>query len=507
MTRPLVGAATVVINPPLGSSMPGGLADRRACGVHDDLFARALVIDAGEPLALLSVDCVALHRDTVLAIRQAAEREAAIPAERVFVAATHTHHGPPSATAFQSPRDEAYLERLVGWCAEALWEAHGRARPAALGVGTVEVPGLQFNRRYWMKDGTVRTNPGIGNPEALRPAGPVNPKMRLLAFRTEGGVRSPRSASPPAPLMAGEGSEAAPPGEGPAEPHPQETAKPARLAEADGAAGKARPPAEPELALVINYALHACTIEGGEPLLSADFVGYLTQALQAALGPETVVLFLNGACGDINHWDVLGGKREATRGVGVAPPPPCARNDQATRRTGLTLAKATLNLLPNLEFRADWTVSEAHSLLTAAVREAEPVRVARAEAALAEGRAGWPRGEEEVYDYEAWHLAQAGEREVEMEIQALRLGPAALVGIPAEVFAEIGLTIEAQSPFATTAVVELAGGWEGYLPTRQAFAEGGYETRLARSSKLAEDTAEKVVAKAKEVLQAVSSGG
>ncbi len=298
-----------------------------------------------------------------------------------------------------------------------------------------------------MRDGSVRTNPGIGNPEALRPAGPVNPEMRLFAFR-------PAHSRAPA--------------------------------------------------LVINYALHACTIEGGEPLLSADFVGYLSQALQEALGPEAVVLFLNGACGDLNHWDVLGGKREVARGVGVAPPPPRARNDQATRKTGLTLAQATLNLLPRLDFCEDWTLAEAHASLSAGVRQPEPERLARAKAALADGRPGWPRGEEEVYDYEAWHLAQADEHEVEMEIQALRLGPTALVGIPAEVFAEIGLTIEANSPFPTTAVVELANGWEGYLPTRQAFAEGGYETRLARSSKLAEDTAEQVVAKAREVLEAVS---
>jgi hypothetical protein len=68
-----------------------------------------------------------------------------------------------------------------------------------------------------------------------------------------------------------------------------------------------------------------------------------------------------------------------------------------------------------------------------------------------------------------------------LEIQALRLGPAALLGIPAEVFAQIGLDVEGGSPFPLTAVVELANGWEGYLPTREAFAEGGYETLLARS--------------------------
>jgi hypothetical protein len=170
----------------------------------------------------------------------------------------------------------------------------------------------------------------------------------------------------------------------------------------------------------------------------------------------------------------------------------------ATERTGLTLARATLDLLPGLEFQADWTVAEANTLLTAAVRQPDPEAVARAQAAS--GQAGWPRTEEEVYDYEALHLQLQAETAVDLEIQGLRLGPAALLGVPAEVFAQIGLDIEAGSPFPTTAVVELANGWEGYLPTARAFTEGGYETRLARSSKLVPETAEAVVEKALEVM-------
>ena len=67
----------------------------------------------------------------------------------------------------------------------------------------------------------------------------------------------------------------------------------------------------------------------------------------------------------------------------------------------------------------------------------------------------------------------------------------------------LGLEIESRSPWQPTAVVELANGWEGYLPTARAFAEGGYETLLARSSKLARETAEAVVEKAGEVLRSV----
>jgi hypothetical protein len=85
-----VGSATTVVTPALGSPVPGGLHDRAATGVHDDLFARAAAIEADPPLGLLAVDCVALHRDMVLAIRGAGEREAGIPAHRLFVAANRT---------------------------------------------------------------------------------------------------------------------------------------------------------------------------------------------------------------------------------------------------------------------------------------------------------------------------------------------------------------------------------------------------------------------------------
>ena len=64
--------------------------------------------------------------------------------------------------------------------------------------------------------------------------------------------------------------------------------------------------------------------------------------------------------------------------------------------------------------------------------------------------------------------------------------------------------IVAGSPLQETLVVELANGCEGYLPTARAFAEGGYETRLARSSKLTPETGEAVVEQATELLKEIA---
>lgn len=445
MSSPQVGAATVVINPPLGSSIPGYFHDRKVTGIHDDILARATVIAADRPLALLALDAIGLPRDTVLALRRRAEAELGLPAERIFVSATHTHTGPPTDAAFLTESAKQYLDQLVAWCVEALGQAQDNLQPAQLGVASTRVPGLAFNRRYWMKDGSLKTNPGIGNPEVVRPAGPVNEKLTVLTFR-------------------------------PREPGP--------------------------LTLLVNFALHLDTVGGTQ--ISADYVGYLTTALQEALGPDTVVLFLNGPCGDINHLDVLGGAADRPQEdeVGFMH---VAQGTDFARRIGQRLAQAALDLLPGMEYQPDWSVGEAHSRLTVEVRQPSPEQLARAEALLTRKAPEDLHTIEELYDYEALLLSRLELTQVELEIQALRLGATAWVGLPAEVFTELGQLIQASSPFAETTVVELANGSEGYLPTARAFAEGGYETMLARSSKLVPGAGETIVAQAGELLQQLAA--
>jgi hypothetical protein len=145
-------------------------------------------------------------------------------------------------------------------------------------------------------------------------------------------------------------------------------------------------------------------------------------------------------------------------------------------------------------------VGEAHELLTVGVRQAAPEQIARAQAVRAARGAEPLTDATEIYDREALLLAESGQTEATLEIQALRLGPVALVGVPNEVFTELGQAIQVRSPYAHTLVVELANGCEGYLPTPRAFAEGGYETMLARSSKLVPEAGAQVVEKALEVL-------
>ena len=92
-------------------------------------------------------------------------------------------------------------------------------------------------------------------------------------------------------------------------------------------------------------------------------------------------------------------------------------------------------------------------------------------------------------------------KQVDVNVQALRIGDLAIVAIPCEVFVEIGLEIKAKSPLKPTFTIELANGYNGYLPTPEQHELGGYETWRARSSYLEVDAASKITAKALDLLQ------
>jgi hypothetical protein len=89
---------------------------------------------------------------------------------------------------------------------------------------------------------------------------------------------------------------------------------------------------------------------------------------------------------------------------------------------------------------------------------------------------------------------RSGRRQVfeQVEVQAIAIGDVAVVGYPAEYFVEFGLRTRAESPFAATLVAELANGWHGYVPTREAFQHGGYETRLGDASWLAPEAGDMI---------------
>jgi neutral ceramidase len=269
-----VGVAVVDITPPVPYRMCGYFYERPSTGTHDPLLAKAIVLrQKDQQVALVFCDIIGISADTSGRARQLASEKTGIPAANIMVAGTHSHTGPlffgalhkmyhDRAAAKNNGRDplEAvdYPDKLAQGIAQAVTNAQAALGPAQLEVGTPQEPKLSFNRRFHMKDGSVRFNPGFKNPDIVRAAGPIDPGVGLLLVR---------------------GADAKP------------------------------------LVSLTVFALHLDTTSG--TLYSADYPYYLSQSLRKQFGDQFVSLFGTGTCGDINHFDVTTTTQRTAEQIGT----------------------------------------------------------------------------------------------------------------------------------------------------------------------------------------------
>lgn len=221
-----------------------------------------------------------------------------------------------------------------------------------------------------------------------------------------------------------------------------------------------RTPAGKPLGCLVNYALHP-TFHGDDDAVSANWPGALARWMQVEGWPVT--LFQQGAMGNIAHTVPPGGKGREMEAVGEA------------------VAESALGALERAAWTGEAPIRAASRTLTLPYRRVTPEEI--------EGRA---RGAQRfidsaIYDREIPRLVEKikGRAGALAEVQVIRLGDHAFAGIPAELFVELGLRIKERTHPLAAHVVGAANGMIGYVPTREAFARGGYETTFAPWSKLA----------------------
>ncbi|HEY3109615.1 MAG TPA: neutral/alkaline non-lysosomal ceramidase N-terminal domain-containing protein [Chloroflexota bacterium] len=161
------GAAEVVVTPPVGVELEGyGNRASGSVGVHDELYAHALVLDDGRRrAAIVTVDVIWVDAPIVARVRAAAA-ELDIPPERVLIACTHTHCGPRGLLARRGA-DAPLVELLTRQIVGALRAASGRLEPARLMAGEGRIDSVSMNRR--------------------RPDGPIDTAVRVLRVEGEDG--------------------------------------------------------------------------------------------------------------------------------------------------------------------------------------------------------------------------------------------------------------------------------------------------------------------------------
>ncbi len=452
-----VGAAMVEITPPVGyphyrgelAGIPAG-----STGVKNPLYARAMVFRQGNTKgALLICDLNALPRDLIRIVREQASASTGIPFQHIGVAATHTHTAPAireivpayadrEASGKLTEEDKrGYLSYLIQRMTGAVITANQKAKASHLVTGKAPAEGLSFNRRFLMTDGRVRFNPGPGNPKIIRPVGPTDPEVHFVLFK-------------------------------------------------DVALNNFH-------ASLTVFAIHADT-EGGTDF-SADYPFYLHGQLEETFGKQLVSLFGAGPCGDINHINVN--------------QPAAANREQSTAKIGTALAKAVSSALPATQQNATFNIaSKTLYLPLQNISDAElqwahhdTSQLYPERAFLTTMRRRKILSLEQLRRREAVPPSASGEPWLlPVEIQVFQLSPqTAIVTLPGEVFAELGLDLKKRSPFANTMVIELANADIRYVPTRRAFAEGEYE---AVNSRLAPGAGEEMVEEALQLLHEIKVG-
>jgi neutral ceramidase len=173
-----------------------------------------------------------------------------------------------------------------------------------------------------------------------------------------------------------------------------------------------------------------------------------------------VSLFGNGTCGDINHVDVTHDRPQ--KGHGEA------------ERIGNALADT--ELMPKLRVVDEVHLAVASQTVAAETPQYSVERVEQAKDDMAKIGTRETPFLEQVETCRILNIAERGGK-LPLEVQVIRIADdVAIVGLPGEVFVELGLAIKRASPFATTLVIELANDDPAYIPTKKAFAEGSYET-------------------------------
>jgi len=429
------GTCVLDITPPLGISLAGSFSKRYAKKIHDPLLVKALVLTDGDTrLAIVICDLIVLVREDVDAAKQMIADRLGIPPEMVLVAATHTHTGPTTMGLLGVEREEDYMRHVRNKIPDAVSVACDNVKDVEFDFGLGHEDSIVFNRRYWMKDGSVKMNPGALNPDIIRAAGPIDPDVGVLCLRK--------------------------PGHGPA-------------------------------AVLCNYALHYVGT-GESEAVSAGYFEFFAEAIRQMMGQNVWTAIGNGCCGDINNVNV----REK-----VVPQGPYDRAVRVAR----ILAAEVVKVVERMQFDKPGVplAGRLEKLVIPRRRPTdEQIKAARE---LLEKE---PDGTTRDHVYAREHLALLdGPKEDETYIHAMRIGDLGIVGLPGEIFVEAGMDIKAQSPFKQTFTIELANDWIGYIPMRHSFAEGGYETWLARSSRAVPEAAEMMTNTALKLLNELHDAG
>ncbi len=418
-----IGFARVDITPPLGYPIAGYFNVRYADGILDNLYVDAIAVSCGETVGvLISADLLGVIAKDAKAFRKKIAEENGIPQEAVYLSCTHTHTGPqtyPQPFGDLEEKWQFYIDFLASRLSDAVRLALQDLKPAKMGWAVTQLDQIAYKRRFRMKDGTVRTNPGLLNPDVVKPIGEVDKDLALVRFVRENGGD----------------------------------------------------------VLLVHFGVHSDTVTGNK--FAADYPHYLRQALEGAL-PGAHCSFFCGAQGDVGAVDItkprLFPREESNpslaRHMGYSMAGAVLQIYNKVK-----FAEVNSVAFGILEFEAPSNRAD-ESRLPWARKIMELFEAGKNDEINAMGiKGGDTAMTRTTMVAEARRILQLehGPDFFTLPVSGVRIGEVALVGIPGEPFTDIGVGIKKGSSYALTVPCCLTNGAEAYFPMRDSYDEGGYE--------------------------------
>ena len=417
------GFDRTVITPPHGTPMRGYFFQRLSTGVLDDLELNTLAASDGErSIVIICADLCEIPQARADCIRHVIAEKTGLPYEAVFINCTHTHTGPDVSNGEKplSPWEQTLEQYMVSSAQRALEDMSEAELSIACGL----VERVSFIRRYRMKDGYVRTNPGVNNPDTVKSIG--------IPDEAEQVVRIHRNAK--------------------------------------------------KEIVMIHFQVHPDVIGGTN--ISADYPRFVRETVERALENRVCCVYLNGAAGDLNHVNTSPRPGESN-GLEATSFDDCLRGYEYSRNMGRAIAGEALKVFGKTTAVCAVPIRYAQRTINVPSNRPDPKDLPKAEQIVSLHNAG----RDGELPYQAMELttvvAEAlrtvrlknGPDEFPLHITSVAMGEVALLGIPGEPFTAIGLSIKEVSPFKMTLPSGLSNGDEAYFPMKEAYDEGGYESR------------------------------
>ncbi len=422
-----VGYAKVVITPPMGIDVSGYFQVRKAEGVLDDLHAIALAVSDGKKTAaIVCLDLLGIPTESANIIRKHVSEATGLDYESILLVCTHTHTGPDFSHNHKTEIARDYFNDTKLKIADCINFALADMTEAKMAYGIGKAERISFVRRFRMKDGSFRTNPGVNNPEILEPIGEVDERVNVVRFDREG----------------------------------------------------------KDNIVLINFGTHPDTVGGN--LISADWPGFVSKTFEAAV-PGTKSIFLNGAQGDVNHVNVF--PRPGESNGMFHDFDDVDRGYPHARHMGNVVAGAAIQVYEKLAYEDVESIDYKNEIikipanvpspeeLPLAIKYNELHKAGRDDEIPFKGMALTTA----VADAARKVRLKDGPDHFDFLLSAVRVGNLAFLGIPGEPFTSIGMGVKENcKEYSLVLPCSNTNGYEGYFPNKDAYDEGGYETATSR---------------------------